>query len=319
MNTHNLLHLEQPDQHSIPVYQWEATTRPRAVIHISHGMSEYGLRYAALASRLNEAGFIVYAHDHRGHGMTIDQGEQGHFADNNGWQLAVNDIATVVDYIREQHRGLPCFLLGHSMGSYLVQCYLMSSHHSKEIQGAILSGSNYASRPLLWFAIAIARLESLRQGKRGHSKLIDLLTFSDFNRRFKPQRTGFDWLSRDHQQVDAYINDPLCGFPCTNRLWTDLFEGLYNICSVNALSTIRNDLPLLIMGGAEDPVSAPKGQQKLASAYYKAGLLEVTTHIYPDGRHEMFNEINREQVIERLIQWLEGCQPSIERRVNPDA
>ena len=301
MNNQNISFLEQPDQHKVPVHLW-TTSAPRAVIHISHGMGEHSLRHAPLATRLNDAGFIVYAHDHRGHGKNTEQYPAGHFADHQGWDCAVNDIAAVVSLIQEKHSQLPVFLLGHSMGSYLLQSYLIQ--HKPDISGAILSGSNYTAQPLMWFARGVAWLEAKRQGKMGHSKLIERLTFSDFNRRFKPQRTEFDWLSRDTEQVDAYINDPLCGFPCTNQLWADLFAGLQSICSAKALKPIPNELPILVMGGAEDPVSAPKGQQILAAAYEKAGMQDVTTHIYPQGRHEMFNEINREQVIERLIQWM---------------
>ena len=301
MNNQNNSFLKQPDQHRVPVYQW-TTSAPRAVIHISHGMGEHSLRYASLAACLNDAGFIVYAHDHRGHGKNTEQHPTGHFADHQGWDRAVSDITSVVTYIQEKHSELPVFLLGHSMGSYLLQSYLIQ--HKPDISGVILSGSNYTAQPLMWFARGVAWLETQRQGKTGYSKLIERLTFSDFNRRFKPQRTDFDWLSRDSTQVDAYINDPLCGFPCTNQLWADLFAGLQSICSVRPLKQLSKELPILVMGGAEDPVSAPKGQQTLAAAYQKAGMLDVTTHIYPEGRHEMFNETNREQVIQRLIQWV---------------
>ena len=312
MENHNLFLLEQPDNHSIPLYQWNSATPARAVIHISHGMGEHGLRYATLSSCLNKAGFIVYAHDHRGHGKNIDKNPQGHFADQQGWERSVNDIARVTEHIQEHHKGLPCFLLGHSMGSYLLQSYLIKN--IPQIDGVILSGSNYTPRPLMWFARAVARIETLRQGKMGFSKLIEHLTFSDFSRRFKPQRTEFDWLSRDTEQVDAYIQDPLCGFPCTNQLWADLFAGLYSICSVKALKQLPEHLPVLLMGGADDPVSAPNGQQTLAAAYRKAGTQDVTTHIYPQGRHEMFNEINREQVLERLIQWINNHLPEVKSK-----
>ncbi len=312
MNTQHHLHIQQPDNHAIPLYQWTPENEPIAVIHISHGMAEYGLRYKTLATDFNKLGFVVYAHDHRGHGETISHGTQGHFADQNGWQLAVNDIAAVAKFIEERHSDLPCFMLGHSTGSYLLQSYLQQNslvQNQPEISGVILSSSNYTPGLSMLFARAIAKLEIMRQGKTGHSKVIERLTFADFNRRFKPQRTDFDWLSRDEKQVDAYINDPQCGFPCTNQLWADLFAGLHSICSVKALKSLPENLPILILGGAVDPVSAPRGQHNLAAAYRKAGLKDVTTHIYPDGRHEMFNEINRDQVVERLIQWMMNHLP----------
>ncbi|MGI9276408.1 MAG: lysophospholipase [Endozoicomonas sp.] len=301
--------LTSSDQHHIPLFQWGLAGRDKAlargIVHISHGMSEYARRYQRLAEKLTAAGYIVYAHDHRGHGDCIKTTEQGYFADQDGWHKTVNDLDTVVQHIRKKHPDLPIVLLGHSMGSYILQGYLID--HSPGVTGCILSGSNFAPRPLLYLGRAVAWLESLRQGKKGLSPLINQLTFAQYNRRFKPNRTAYDWLSRDPAEVDKYDQDPLCGFLCTNHLWKDLFDGLLKISSPENLTGIGSSLPVLVMGGEEDPVSAPRGQQKLAKALQKAGLKNVTIRLYPDGRHEMFNEINHEQVTGQLIQWIDQC------------
>ena len=297
------------DKHQIPLYQWELPDddqlSTRAILHISHGMSEYARRYQRLAETLTAAGYMVYAHDHRGHGNCIEATGQGYFADQNGWNKTVEDLDTVVQHISQKHPGLPIVLLGHSMGSYILQDYLIV--HSPNVTGCILSGSNFAPRPLLYLGRTVARLESLRQGKKGQSPVINQLTFAQYNQRFKPNRTAFDWLSRDSAEVDKYDQDPLCGYQCTNHLWSDLFEGLLKISSPENLARMKPRLPVLVMGGEEDAVSAPRGQQKLAKALQKAGLKNVTIRLYPDGRHEMFNEINHEQVTNQLIEWIELC------------
>ena len=293
----------QQQHHSIPVTLWDALpvdTPVKGVVHISHGMAEYARRYQPLAEVLNTNGYIVYAHDHRGHGDCIKTTGQGFFADNDGWQKVLQDIDCVVNEIKQRHADLSLIMLGHSMGSYMLQSYLIEQ--KPKLAAAVFSGSNYAPALLLTLGRLVASMEILRQGKTGHSPIIKQLTFSAYNRRFKPNRTEFDWLSRDREQVDRYANDPLCGFDCTNQLWKDLFAGM--LANQKSLTSISTNLPVLVMGGEQDSVSYPKGQQDLTKALRNAGLKDVTMQLYPDGRHEMFNEVNAQQVVDRLIQWM---------------
>lgn len=295
--------------HCIPLYNWEVDN-PVAVVHISHGLSEHALRYEDTARLLNQAGFVVYAHDHRGHGQALTKTIPGHFSNKRGWGKVVDDMDHVVQHIRSNHPGLPLFLLGHSMGSYVLLNYLMT--FKPDISGLILSGSNFAPRPLLHLGQFIASLEESRTGKRGNSRLLQKLTFGQYNRAFRPNRTEFDWLSRDQGLVDNYIEDPLCGHSCTSRLWCDLFKGLLKVSTIEGLSKINPGLPALVFGGLKDPVSTPplpgmmNGQQKLAQALQKAGVESVTLRLYPDARHETLNEINRKQVVTELVEWLES-------------
>ena len=290
------------DRSGLFVNQWLPAGTPKAIVLLAHGMAEHSGRYAHLGKTLCDAGFGLYAHDQRGHGKTAEHGTLGYFADNDGWCAVVSDVASLGQHIGQTHPGVPIFLLGHSMGSYIAQAYLM--HHSASLQGAILSASNFQPLALYRAASLIARVERLRQGPKGRSALIEWLSFGSFNKAFKPNRTPYDWLSRDPAQVDAYASDPLCGFRCTNQLWIDLLGGLQQISKASNLAQIDPGLPLLIMGGACDPVSEGKRLTDLAKALRNAGNRQLQLNLYPQARHELFNETNRDEVMADVIDWL---------------
>jgi alpha-beta hydrolase superfamily lysophospholipase len=285
------------------VHYWHNRRAPKAVVMIAHGMAEHAARYERLAQALVEAGYAVYAHDQRGHGRSIKEGVPGHFADADGWHKLVRDLSRLNHHICQQHPHTPIFLFGHSMGSYVAQAYLMQ--HSCSLQGAVLSGSNYQPPALYRSAALIARFERWRQGPRGRSALIERLSFGSFNKAFKPSRTDFDWLSRDPQEVQNYISDPLCGFRCTNQFWLDLLQGLQQISSPKKLAQIDDQLPLLIIGGAHDPVSQGKRLEDLARILRQAGSRHLSLKIYPEARHELLNDSNRDEVTAHLITWLD--------------
>jgi alpha-beta hydrolase superfamily lysophospholipase len=300
---HSTFWLTANDHTRLYVNQWVPDIPPRAVVMLSHGMAEHGGRYARLAQALCAAGLGVYALDQRGHGRTAEAGTVGLYAESDGWNKVVGDLASLNQHIGQQHPGLPIILLGHSMGSYISQAYLL--HHSASLHGAILSGSNFQPVALYRAAQIIARIERARQGLRGRSALIDFLSFGSFNKAFKPNRTAFDWLSRDPVEVDKYINDPLCGFRCTNQLWIDLLGGLQQISKVSNLAQIDPGLPILVMGGDCDPVSEGKRLKNLAHALREAGCQHVQLTLYPQARHEVFNETNRDEVTADLLAWLD--------------
>lgn len=304
---HQAFWLTASDATSLFVNRWYGAQPPRAVLILAHGMAEHAARYARFAAALVDAGYALYAHDQRGHGRTAEHGVLGHYADRDGWQRVVDDLAELNQHIRQQHPNTPLVLIGHSMGSYISQAYLIQ--HSAEVQAAILSGSNYQPVSLYRAAALIARFERWRQGPTGRSALIEFLSFGSFNKAFKPNRTAFDWLSRDPAEVDSYIADPLCGFRCTNQLWLDLLEGLQQITPVANLAKIAPTLPLLVIGGARDPVSQGHRLEDLAAALRQAGLQRVELKLYADARHELFNETNRDQVIADLLAWLERNVP----------
>ncbi len=300
---HSTFWLTANDRSRLYVNQWLPDGPAKAMIMLSHGMAEHSGRYARLAESLCAAGYGLYAPDQRGHGRTADEGTLGLYAEKDGWNKVVGDLASLNQHIGQQHSGLPIILLGHSMGSYIAQAYLL--HHSASLNGAILSGSNFQPVALYRAAGVIARLERARQGLRGRSALIDFLSFGSFNKAFKPNRTAFDWLSRDPLEVDKYINDPLCGFRCTNQLWVDLLGGLQQISKASNLAQIDPGLPIMVMGGECDPVSEGKRLKSLAHALREAGCQNLQLTIYPQARHEVFNETNRDEVTADVLKWLD--------------
>lgn len=295
--------LDASDRSRLFVNVWLPDLPAKAVVMLAHGMAEHSGRYARVGAALCRAGFALYAHDQRGHGKTAAQGMLGHYADEQGWSKVVGDIASVNQSIGQRHPDIPVFLLGHSMGSYIAQAYVL--HHGAGLQGAILSGSNFQPVALYRSARLIARMERVRQGRTGRSRLIEWLSFGSFNNAFKPARTCFDWLSRDPDEVDRYIRDPLCGFRCTNQFWLDLLSGLQQISKPSTLAQIDPGLPLLIIGGECDPVSDGKRLNDLAQAIVAAGHQMLQLKIYPKARHEVLNETNRDEVMRDVIHWLE--------------
>ncbi|MEQ7922096.1 alpha/beta hydrolase [Xanthomonas sp. WHRI 1810A] len=300
---HGTFWLEADDHSRLYVNAWIPLAGPRAVVILAHGMAEHTGRYARLGFALCQAGFALYAHDQRGHGRTAAHGVVGHYADEEGWRKVVGDLASLHHTVEQRHPGLPVCLLGHSMGSYVAQAYLLQ--HGGRLHGAVLSGSNLQPVSLYRSAALIARFERWRQGPRGRSALIEWLSFGSFNKAFTPVRTPFDWLSRDPVEVDLYVQDSMCGFRCTNQFWLDMLGGLQVVSDLSQLATIDHDLPLLIMGGECDPVSGGTRLKDLANALRGVGLQSVTLNLYPKARHEILNETNREEVTRDLLAWLE--------------
>jgi alpha-beta hydrolase superfamily lysophospholipase len=280
---------------------------PSSIVHIAHGMAEHAGRYARLAEALTAAGHAVYANDHRGHGRTA-QGpdELGFFASQGGFQRVVRDLDLLIAHEKQQHPGLPVTLLGHSMGSFLTQAFLLQQGHA--LKAAALSGSAGKPDLLSQAGRLVARLERLRLGERGRSKLLTSLSFDAFNKKFAPNRTGFDWLSRDPAEVDKYVADSLCGFAVTTTMWIDVLDGTAHIADPARQRQIPPDLPIYIFSGARDPVGQEtKSVGQLVAAYQAAGLRRVTHRFYPEARHETLNEINRDEVTRDLVGWLDGA------------
>ena len=293
--------LEAEDGRKILVDIWNPS-QPKALVHIFHGLGEHPARYERFASHCNGLGFAVAAHNHRGHGENCSDDELGHYDDNDGWDKLISDAVLVQENLTRQIPGVPVVLFGHSMGSYVAQSFLMRGHGS--VSALALSATSFNSRQQLRIGHWIAAFEVMRGDKRNKSALLNKMGFGEFNKPFRPNRTEFDWLSRDENEVDKYVSDPLCGADSSSRLWFDLTGGLLEVSSLKALRGIPVELPVLITGGSDDPVGGQKGLTLLAKKYKESRHANTTLKIYAKGRHEMLNETNRDEFSQDLTRWM---------------
>ena len=292
--------------HQIFARQWlPSEGAPKAVVQIAHGVSEYIDRYAPVARYLADHGFVVVGCDHLGHGRTVLSPEEyGFFAEQKGWHTVVGDIRRLRTLMGQKYPDLPYFLLGHSMGSFLARTYLIDWPGT--LTGAILSGTGQEPPAMVKAGWILSNLVSKISGPRAHSKLVEKLSFGAYNKQFAPTRTRADWISRDEAIVDAYIADPLCEFLPTAGLFRDMMEGLQYIASKANLNKMDPTTPVYIFSGDRDPVGGNgEGVQKVAGFFRDAGTEDLTVKLYPEGRHEMMNEINRDEVFADLLAWLE--------------
>lgn len=246
-----------PDGVKIFVYRWlpDSQSGVKAVVQISHGLVEHAARYERFAKSLVEAGYAVYASDHRGHGKTAGSVENlGYFGNGEGWQKIVDDLHTLTGIIKKENPNLPVFLFGHSMGSFLARHYAML--YGNEIVGLILSATAGSPGFLGNIALLIGKGEAKKKGKEAKSQKMDNLLFGMYNKTFKPNRTRFDWLSRDTTEVDKYINDPFCGYVASAGLYCQLIEGLFFINRRDNVLKIPKKLPVYLFSGTFDPVGA---------------------------------------------------------------
>ena len=265
---------------TIVTYEWPTGVEPaRGVVQVAHGLAEHSLRYGRLAEALNTAGYHVGSTDHRGHGKTIVE-TPGDFGEA-GFPGLWRDMVQYGGILRAAHPGLPLYLIGHSMGSMAAQNLLLES--SDAYDGVVLTGTTAID-------VMAAHMASAPAG--------DL---SAFNGGFEP-RTGYEWLSRDEAEVDLYVADPLCGFALPPSTTPALFANGENLARP---STVRHDLPVLIISGSDDPLSGGGQLTELVGQRYKdAGVTDVTVKVHQGARHEVFNETNRDEVTAELITWL---------------
>ena len=278
------------DGTAVAAYRWEPAGRVRGAVQIVHGLGEHVRRYEHLASTLAAAGFLVQGHDTRGHGATIADGATPGVIGASGWQASIDDIGVLLDRLRADVPGVPVVLLGHSMGSFAVQQFLVDQ--ADRLDAVVLSGT--AAADLM--------------------PALDLdapLDLSGFNAPFEPGRTGYEWLTRDEAQVDRYVADPLCGFGYDVAASKAVYAGARAAADPEKVALIRRDLPVYVVVGDQDPVGDRLASVRaLVERYRDAGLGDVELHVYPGARHEVFNETNRDEVEGDLLRWLDRVVPS---------
>lgn len=293
--------IKTQDNVDLYVKKWyKEETQPRAILQLSHGMTEHINRYDAFARFLLDHNIFVYGNDHRGHGYTGEsQGMLGYFAEKDGFFKTVDDLLEVTKQIKEDYPQAPLFLFGHSMGSFLARSYIQDN--SSEIDGVILAGTGYHYTTTSIIARSLARF--LLAKRKSH--FMNQLAFRTYNFKIPYHKTDFDWLSRDEDAVQEYIADPFAGYIPTARFFYDLMDGLAHIHRRRYNTRIRKDLPMFIVSGDADPVGHyEKGIWKVANHYSSLGLMHVKTMLFEEARHELLHEINKDEVYKVIYQWI---------------
>jgi len=318
----NETYFESHDGTKLYLYRWSPDSQDnndsvpaqsvKAVLHIVHGMAEHALRYKRLSEKFTKMGIEVWAADQRGHGKTADinindpcrGGLLGHCGDSNSIAGVTADIHNINYEIKKQRPDAPLFLLGHSWGSFIVQNYMEYSDNLK-LNGFILSGTKGPGGLMVKAGIPFMTILAVLKGQRKGSKTAKKIADGSYNKSFKPNRTAFDWLNRDEDEVDKYIADPLCGQLCSTGFYRDLTRLLYNIHRPDALARINKSLPVYVFCGSADPVGGMgKSPTDLVNIYRNLGINDCEFVLYPGARHETLNETNREEVMDNLLSWI---------------
>ncbi len=289
----------------IHVSCWAPEGHPKAVLQLCHGISEYIDRYDAFARYFAEHGYVVVGGDHLGHGKSAPTArEQDFFADRDGWTHVANDVRTIRAEIERRHPALPCYLFGHSMGSFVARTCLIRFPDAWD--GAVICGTGWMPKAVLYFGRAFLSLLCLTHGQRGKSPFAFRLVFGSYSRQFPERRTPSDWLSRDPANVDAYEADPLCGRMPSVGLLRDMLRGMCFNETASNLRRMRKSTPVRFIAGAQDPVGASgKGVRKTCDAFHAAGMQDLQLYLVPEGRHEIFFDYGKERLREKLLSWLE--------------
>ena len=284
------------------VSHYSIDSKPKVIVQILHGMAEHQRRYHDFINYLNHQGITVFIHDHLGHGNRVtEKNIKGFFAEQDGWNAVVNDAKSVSEIIKNLYPDVPLTLLGHSMGSY-IGLALIELFNFYDL--CILSGSSKPSKILLLLQKILLNSEVKKNGLKGYSKKIDKLIFGGFNKQIKGARTPHDWLSHDQNSVQDYLDDPLCGFMVTNSLWLDLAIGMESIYATKAIQAISNELPILLLAGANDPVgNNGKGPTQIYKLLHKLEK-NVELKLFEDMRHEALNELNNSKVYDHIYTYI---------------
>ena len=279
---------------------------PRAIVQIIHGIAEYIDRYDEFMSFLADNGIIAVGTDHLGHGKSIESEEQtGFFAYDNGWDYVVRDEEVLRLAMHENYPELPIIVFGHSMGSFMARTLLI--RYPDAFNAAIISGTGNQGAALVNGGLIMGNLVTGLKGAHHYSKFLNNLAFGSYNKIYDNPKTEYDWLSRDEANVQKYIDDHLCGFIPSCSLFRDMMTGVKFITNKKNLTAMNKDMPVYFMSGDMDPVGeCGKGVQKAYNNFLEAGMKDVSIKLYPGGRHEMLNEINKDEVYTDILAWLDS-------------
>lgn len=288
----------------IYLHSWDEVKEPRGIVQILHGMAEHGKRYDSFARYLNSHGWLVFADDHRGHGITAGSLDNIGYIGKDGFNCIVEDEHIITRYLRGKYPGLPLVIIAHSFGSFIAQEYII--RYGSEIDGVVLCGSAAMDNWKARAGYAVASMVRVLKGERHKSRLLDYLSFGTFNRRIKNPASKFSWLSTDEKEVEKYEQDPFCGTVFTAGFFYYLSRAFLNLYRRERLKKIPAELPVFIIAGGEDPVGGyGKLVERLYYIYKDTGCVNVDMRLYPGKRHELFNEKEKEKVYSDVKEWLE--------------
>jgi alpha-beta hydrolase superfamily lysophospholipase len=286
-----------------------ASAKPRGIVQINHGLAEHAARYARFAKALSAAGYHVYAHDHRGHGFTkAPDAPLGRFAEKDGGEKVLDDVMAVRRHATAAHPGLPLIIFGHSMGGLIAMNSVLRDPEG--LSAACIWNCNFSAGALGRLAQFILAAERMMLGSDVPSMVLPKLTFGDWAKKETDGRTAFDWLSRDHGEVDKYVADPLCGWNASVSMWQDIFGFVFKGASDASFKNIPKSMPFNLHGGKHDAsTDFGKALSALASRMRTMGFTNVTLEMHPDDRHECLNDLNRGAITAQLLNWLGQIRP----------
>ena len=292
-------------EHKIHAIKWiPDVEKPVCILQIVHGMAEYIDRYDEFAHFLAERGILVVGDDHLGHGKTVKPGELfGYFCKEDAPTVLVRDEHRLKKIMQKQYEDIPYIILGHSMGSFITRNYLLK--YSAGLNGAMIVGTGMQSKPALVAALVLSSLQKMIFGDKHVAQLINLMSFGTYTKRIKSPKTPMDWLSRNEDNVRRYVKDPMCGFVFTVNGFQTLFKLIYNLHDQEKLRKMPKNLPVFFLSGQDDPVGDyGKGVERVYQSFKEIGMENVHMKLYPHDRHELLNEVDREDVYGDIYRWI---------------
>ena len=293
------------DIHQINAIRWLPEQTPyKGIVQIVHGMVEFIDRYDEFARFLCDKGYIVVGEDHLGHGHSVnDESEWGYFGKSNGFNFIIKDLCQLHKMQTKEFGDIPYYMLGHSMGSFLARIYI--TKYGRHLTGAIIMGTGNQPPALAGAGLLLAYIISAFKGDTCRCPFINNMAFGAYNKKFEPARTNYDWLTKDEAIVDTYVKEPRCTFMFTLGAYKELFKGLLYVGNKKNIAKTPKELPILVISGAMDPVGDfGKGVQGVYEMFVAAGIDDAAIKLYDDGRHEILNETNRQEVYEDISVWL---------------
>lgn len=289
--------------HMIHGYRWyDPEVEYKGVLQLVHGMLEYIERYNELAEYMASAGYFVVGHDHLGHGDSVKSPEELGYVGKQGAVLWLRDIGQIRRMAVSYAPKVPYIMLGHSMGSFLVRRYLI--YHGKKVDGAILMGTGQQPMPAVKAGLALTYLGMLRSGKRGKSRLLDNLTCSGFAKLYPDNARTGSWMSRDPQVMMDVVNDKKMNFHFSLNAFEALLRTVEEVIDPRRAARMPRDLPILILSGDADPVGENgKGVRRFEKMLKKICMRKVTCKLYPENRHELINDLDKQEVFQDIRKW----------------